>query len=454
MKSLRTLKSFGFKANSLDNIMTAQADQFKRSYLPMDRFVRMFHGGIIKENGEFENMNEDVELFDSPLSLNDVIDHVISKHHCDHDEISLRGRFDCDVQRPSHVIAPTDFDTMVASDDFDDGTFEEEEADMDEDDISLGFEENEYDCSDEGESDNDSDTEEEELYDNVVGGQVEVDVNFVQEGDGYEQNDEEEECNDGSMSHSGNHEDGRFSYTTEEIRMLKQAHVTIPTVSNAKDLSIIHRAICDSNLFENESVIDVENPQIRKGTKFNYLEELQFFLVDYAVWHHRPFNVIHLDKRVRYDVLCKQGCLWGVWARIIRGTCQWKITLVHHPSRSKMAHPTFPLLETFYDSKHRAHVIVDHGEVLQPLRLHTHSPLRWDERYAPFLRRAEERADTDDEDDIVDEYDDITRAGVQPEMAPLENYMAQQFARLANEAGVAIAHASGGQNGGGRTCFC
>ncbi|RLN40893.1 hypothetical protein C2845_PM01G43440 [Panicum miliaceum] len=61
----------------------------------------------------------------------------------------------------------------------------------------------------------------------------------------------------------------------------------------------------------------------------------------------------------------------------------------------------------------------------------------------------EERANTDDEDDIVDEYDGITRTVVQSERAPLENYMAQQLARLANEARVAIAHASGGEDGGG-----
>jgi len=29
----------------------------------------------------------------------------------------------------------------------------------------------------------------------------------------------------------------------------------------------------------------------------------------------------------------------------------------------RMAHPTYPLLETFYDSKHRAHILVDQGEV-------------------------------------------------------------------------------------------
>ncbi|CAN6303876.1 unnamed protein product [Urochloa humidicola] len=53
-----------------------------------------------------------------------------------------------------------------------------------------------------------------------------------------------------------------------------------------------------------------------------------------------------------------------------------------------MAHPAFPLLETAYDSKHRAHLIVDNGEGLDPLRPRTHSPMRWDERYACYLRRA------------------------------------------------------------------
>ena len=74
----------------------------------------------------------------------------------------------------------------------------------------------------------------------------------------------------------------------------------------------------------------------------------------------------------------------------------------------------FPLLETFYDSKHPAHVLVDRGEisicvtkyfnlyfyfcplttslfpyqVVQSLRAHTHSPLRWDERYVPYHRWA------------------------------------------------------------------
>jgi hypothetical protein len=116
-------------------------------------------------------------------------------------------------------------------------------------------------------------------------------------------------------------------------------HVEISTVSNAKDLSMIHRAICDSNFFKSESVIDSESPQISKGLKFNSLEELQFFLADYVVWQHHPFNVIHSDKRVRYDVLCKQGCLWGVWARIVRDMSQWKITNIRQPHTCSSSKP-------------------------------------------------------------------------------------------------------------------
>ena len=125
--------------------------------------------------------------------------------------------------------------------------------------------------------------------------------------------------------------------------MLKLAHVEFSAVSNAKDLSRIDRAICDSTIFESVYVIDSDSPEIRKDMKFSSLSELQFFLANYAVHHHRPFNVIHSDKRLCFDVLCKQGCLWGVWARIVSGTGQWKITNVRQPhicasSKPKQVH--------------------------------------------------------------------------------------------------------------------
>ena len=58
----------------------------------MDELVRVFHGGMVKENGEFENMVEDIELFDSPPLLKDLVDRVVSKHSRGIDEISLRGQ--------------------------------------------------------------------------------------------------------------------------------------------------------------------------------------------------------------------------------------------------------------------------------------------------------------------------------------------------------------------------
>jgi len=60
--------------------------------------------------------------------------------------------------------------------------------------------------------------------------------------------------------------------------MIKLAHIEVPAVSNAKDFSKIHRAICDSYIFESESIIDSDSPEIRKGMKFNSLSELQSFL--------------------------------------------------------------------------------------------------------------------------------------------------------------------------------
>ena len=72
----------------------------------------------------------------------------------------------------------------------------------------------------------------------------------------------------------------------------------------------------------------------------------------------------------RYSSLCLAQILiytYSVLLIIISLGLSWSFflaythqVLIHH---CRMAHPTFPLLETFYDSKHRAHVLVDRGEV-------------------------------------------------------------------------------------------
>lgn len=56
-----------------------------------------------------------------------------------------------------------------------------------------------------------------------------------------------------------------------------------------------------------------------------------------------------------------------------------------------MAHahpPQYPLLDTRYDETHRGKMLEERREVLKPLRPRVHKPLAWDEKYAPYMRRA------------------------------------------------------------------
>ena len=70
----------------------------------MDRLVRMFHGGVVKENEEFENMNELVESFNDRPTFKDLVDRAIQKYGCGVDEVTLRGCFDCGKARPHFVM--------------------------------------------------------------------------------------------------------------------------------------------------------------------------------------------------------------------------------------------------------------------------------------------------------------------------------------------------------------
>ena len=56
-----------------------------------------------------------------------------------------------------------------------------------------------------------------------------------------------------------------------------------------------------------------------------------------------------------------------------------------------MQHLLYPILVVEYDDQHRAHILSDNdAEVaLPPLRPRTHTRAhQWDERYAPYIRRA------------------------------------------------------------------
>jgi hypothetical protein len=69
----------------------------------MDRLVRLFHGGIVKSNGEFESMHSEPKFFSSPPSFHDLVSHCRDKFGW---PLSFNGRFDCGKERAHYVLMP------------------------------------------------------------------------------------------------------------------------------------------------------------------------------------------------------------------------------------------------------------------------------------------------------------------------------------------------------------
>jgi hypothetical protein len=232
----------------------------------------------------------------------------------------------------------------MVNDDFPNVCFEREEETMDDDDI--------YDSSEEGESEDESDEEDAEEQNDVNAhaaeallGLSEVNLDGVQHDD----------VGGPSVNHStferevhisrppvntriGESEQNvpRLSNNTrigesDEHYTQAQYEFGLPSVRNDRDLSRINRAICDSTMLFTEGIIFTTKPEIHEKMLFDSLDELKFFLTDYAVKHYKPFIVVHSDRNLRYEVMCKQGCMWRVWARLQRGTGKWKITKVVQP---------------------------------------------------------------------------------------------------------------------------
>ena len=62
----------------------------------MDRLVRLFSGGTVKENGEFARMRQEVAKFDVAPSFDDIMRRVNSSFKLRNErmELRLRDRFD------------------------------------------------------------------------------------------------------------------------------------------------------------------------------------------------------------------------------------------------------------------------------------------------------------------------------------------------------------------------
>ena len=78
----------------------------------MDHLVRLFSSGLVKENGEFEMMREQIARFDSPHSFDDICVQVSSMFKVEeqHNELCIRGRFDAGDKRVHYVVMPIELD--------------------------------------------------------------------------------------------------------------------------------------------------------------------------------------------------------------------------------------------------------------------------------------------------------------------------------------------------------
>jgi hypothetical protein len=130
-----------------------------------------------------------------------------------------------------------------------------------------------------------------------------------------------------------------MEYNDVKLRQLKIVHVEIPSIPNFMDISMVDQATCESGLtLLPDEIADSEEVEIKKGMVFDTLEHLKYFLMDSAVWFHRPYYVTHSDKNKRYTVLCKNGCQWGLWARRQRNE-KWKIRNVRQPHTYRSSKP-------------------------------------------------------------------------------------------------------------------
>ncbi|CAL4893559.1 unnamed protein product [Urochloa decumbens] len=118
--------------------------------------------------------------------------------------------------------------------------------------------------------------------------------------------------------------------TSGELRQLEAVHVQVPEVPIFH--SIPSKAYCDSSLRLGSIEADSTEEFIAKVMIFDSMDELKFFLRDYSVRHHRPYDVVHSSVKLRYTVRCQQGCDWKVWARPVPDdTKKWRITKVKQP---------------------------------------------------------------------------------------------------------------------------
>uniref|UniRef100_K3Z2Z6 MULE transposase domain-containing protein n=1 Tax=Setaria italica TaxID=4555 RepID=K3Z2Z6_SETIT len=267
-------------------------------------------------------MNESIEFFDGPPSFSDLVDRVMRKYGCRVDEISLRGRFDCGKARAHYVLMKLASDANWKH--YKDVVHEANVACLEVTVEIVRMPGPNVVMREEVAVVNHNGTQKSEMLHHVLG-ETERDFDLAIANDDFPNNIFERD--------EANIDVDNVSMGSEDCELEEDGVVGV------EDISMVHKAICESSMVNAEGTSIGESPVIKKGMKFNSLEELKFFLADYAVRLHRPFSVVHSDKNLRYNVMCKQGCHWRVWSRLISSTGQWRISNVVQPHTCRSSQP-------------------------------------------------------------------------------------------------------------------
>uniref|UniRef100_K3YMG6 SWIM-type domain-containing protein n=1 Tax=Setaria italica TaxID=4555 RepID=K3YMG6_SETIT len=267
-------------------------------------------------------MNESVEFFEGPSNFTDLVDHAMRKYGCKVDEMTLRGRFDYGKVRAHYVLMNLASDSNWKN--YKDVVHEENVACLEVIVEIVRMPGPNVVLRDEVAVVNRNGTQELEILQHVLGETKSAFDLAIANDDFPNDTFERDETNIDDDDVSMGSEDSEFEEDgVNELRLLKERDAELPSVPNDKDIRIPFS----------------ESPVIKKGMKFKSLEELKFFLTDYAVRLHRPFSVVHSNKNLRYNVMCKQGCHWRVWSQLISSTKQWRISNVVQPHTCRPSQP-------------------------------------------------------------------------------------------------------------------
>ncbi|XP_020151004.1 uncharacterized protein [Aegilops tauschii subsp. strangulata] len=113
-------------------------------------------------------------------------------------------------------------------------------------------------------------------------------------------------------------------FTTQEKQIFKKVTGKERGVPLFRDLNLADKAIVDGGMRlglveptacpkvgDPRPKIEDEKAYLKKGVKFECLQEFTFWLSDYAIRNHRPFVVGQSKQSVCYTVKCdKEGCPW------------------------------------------------------------------------------------------------------------------------------------------------